>query len=99
RLIVLDEPLNAIDANTSKDLIALIERWHGEGRTVLVALHDLDLVRANFPDTLLLARGPVAWGPTKEALTAENLMVAMRMCEAFDDSAAACADDMPSQAA
>jgi len=25
--------------------------------------------------------------------------VALRMCEAFDDSAAACADDMPSRAA
>jgi zinc/manganese transport system ATP-binding protein len=99
RLIVLDEPLNAIDAKTSKDLSALITRWHGEGRTVLVALHDLDMVRANFPDTLLLARGPVAWGPTKEALTPENLMVAMRMCEAFDDHAAACADDIATRAA
>src|SRR6201985_963397 len=61
RMIVLDEPFNAIATQTSKDLVALIERWHGEGRTVLVALHDLDMVRANFPDTLLLARGPVAW--------------------------------------
>jgi zinc/manganese transport system ATP-binding protein len=99
RLIVLDEPLNAIDAKTSKDLMALISRWHGEGRTVLVALHDLDMVRANFPDTLLLARGPVVWGPTSEALTAENLMVAMRMCEAFDDDAGACADDVATRAA
>ncbi len=69
-------------------------------RTVLAALHDLDLVRANFPETLLLARGPVAWGATAEVLTADNLLEARRMCEAFDDSAAACAvDDMPSQAA
>ena len=99
RLIVLDEPFNAIDAKTSADLLALVRRWHGEGRTVLAALHDLDMVRANFPDTLLLARGPVAWGPTAETLTPENLLVAMRMCEAFDDRAAACADDVPSRAA
>ena len=99
RLIVLDEPFNAIDAKTSADLLALVRRWHGEGRTVLAALHDLDMVRANFPDTLLLARGPVAWGPTAETLTSENLLVAMRMCEAFDDRAAACADDVPSRAA
>jgi zinc/manganese transport system ATP-binding protein len=99
RLIVLDEPFNAIDAKTSIDLLALVRRWHGEGRTVLAALHDLDMVRANFPDTLLLARGPVAWGPTAETLTSENLLVAMRMCEAFDDRAAACADDVPSRAA
>jgi zinc/manganese transport system ATP-binding protein len=100
RLIVLDEPFNAIDAKTSADLLALVRRWHGEGRTVLAALHDLDTVRNHFPETLLLARGPVAWGATTEALTPENLLVAMRMCEAFDDRAAACAvDDISSRAA
>jgi zinc/manganese transport system ATP-binding protein len=100
RLIVLDEPFNAIDARTSADLLALVRRWHTEKRTVLAALHDMDLVRANFPETLLLARGQVAWGATAEVLTSDNLQEARRMCEAFDDSAAACAvDDMPSRAA
>jgi zinc/manganese transport system ATP-binding protein len=100
RLIVLDEPFNAIDAKTSADLLALVKRWHGEGRTVLAALHDMDLVRAHFPETLLLARGPVAWGLTAQVLTAENLAEARRMCEAFDETAAACAvDAIPSQAA
>jgi zinc/manganese transport system ATP-binding protein len=100
RLIVLDEPFNAIDAKTSADLLALVKRWHGEGRTVLAALHDMDLVRAHFPETLLLARGPVAWGLTAQVLTAENLTEARRMCEAFDETAAACAvDAIPSQAA
>jgi zinc/manganese transport system ATP-binding protein len=100
RLIVLDEPFNAIDAKTSADLLALVRRWHDEGRTVLAALHDFDLVRTHFPETLLLARGPVAWGPTAQALTAENLTEARRMCEAFDDTAAACAvDAMPPRAA
>jgi zinc/manganese transport system ATP-binding protein len=100
RLIVLDEPFNAIDAKTSADLLALVRHWHAEKRTVLAALHDMDLVRANFPDTLLLARGPVAWGATAEVLTADNLSQARRMCEAFDDSAEACvAGAVPSRAA
>jgi zinc/manganese transport system ATP-binding protein len=100
RMIVLDEPFNAIDARTSADLLALVRRWHEEGRTVLAALHDLDLVRANFPETLLLARGKVAWGATAEVLTSDNLQAARRMCEAFDDGAAACvADDIASRAA
>jgi len=94
RLIVLDEPFNAIDAKTSADLLALVRRWHGEGRTVLAALHDMDLVRSHFPETLLLARGPVAWGATAQVLTVENLAEARRMCEAFDDTAAACAVDI-----
>jgi zinc/manganese transport system ATP-binding protein len=92
RLIVLDEPFNAIDARTIDDLVALCKRWHGEGRTVIAALHDMDLVRANFPETLLLAREPVAWGVTADVLTAENLAEARRMCEAFDDSAPACVE-------
>jgi zinc/manganese transport system ATP-binding protein len=100
RLIVLDEPFNAIDAKTSVDLLALVKHWHGEKRTVLAALHDMELVRNHFPETLLLARGPVAWGATEQVLTAENLMVALRMCEAFDETAAACfPDDVPSRAA
>ena len=50
--------------------------------------------------TLLLARGEVAWGATADVLTGENLQQARRMCEAFDDSAGACAvDQLPSKAA
>ena len=90
RVIVLDEPFNAIDAKTSADLLELVRRWHREQRTVLAALHDMELVRANFPDALLLAREPVAWGRTPEVLTPENLIKARHMCEAFDEQAEAC---------
>jgi zinc/manganese transport system ATP-binding protein len=100
RMIVLDEPFNAIDTKTSADLLELVRRWHAEGRTVLAALHDMDLVRAHFPETLLLARGRVAWGPTPEVLTVDNLAQARRMCEAFDEGAAPCAaESVPSRAA
>jgi len=91
RVIVLDEPFNAVDAKTSADLFDLVRRWHGEKRTVLTALHDIDFVRANFPETLLLAREPVAWGNTTTVLTPENLLTARRMCEAFDEHAVECA--------
>jgi zinc/manganese transport system ATP-binding protein len=90
RVIVLDEPFNAIDAKTSADLLALVQRWHSEKRTVLAALHDLDLVRNNFPQALLLAREPVAWGATADVLTQDNILKARRMCEAFDEHAEAC---------
>jgi zinc/manganese transport system ATP-binding protein len=91
KLIVLDEPFTAIDAKTSADLLNLVRRWHSEQRTVLAALHDIDLVKASFPQSLLLAREPVAWGATRDVLTAENLNKARRMCEAFDEHAEACA--------
>jgi zinc/manganese transport system ATP-binding protein len=90
-MIVLDEPFAAIDARTSTELLRLVQRWHAERRTVLAALHDVDLVRTAFPETLLLAREPVAWGATADVLTADNLNKARHMCEAFDESAQACA--------
>jgi zinc/manganese transport system ATP-binding protein len=68
----------------------LVRRWHAEQRTVLAALHDFDLVKAHFPEALLLAREPVAWGATADVLTADNMLKARRMCEAFDERAEAC---------
>jgi zinc/manganese transport system ATP-binding protein len=90
-VIVLDEPFNAIDVKTVGDLLTLVRRWHDEERTVMAALHDIALVEQHFPQTLLLAREPVAWGDTAQVLSAENLRKAREMCEAFDDQAAACA--------
>lgn len=89
-IILLDEPFNAIDQRTVTDLITLIKRWQGEKRTVMVVVHDLDLVREHFPKTLLLARRPIAWGPTAEALSAENLGKARRFDEAWRDDAPWC---------
>jgi zinc/manganese transport system ATP-binding protein len=89
-LILLDEPFTAIDAKTQGDLLALVHRWHGEGRTIIAVLHDLETVRAHFPTTLLLAREPVAWGATPEVLTPQNLLRARQMVEAADPFAATC---------
>ena len=89
-LILLDEPFNAIDTRTVSDLIGMIQRWHGEKRTVLVVVHDLDMVREHFPETLLLARHAIAWGDTAEALMPANLLRARRFQEAWDDHAPWC---------
>jgi zinc/manganese transport system ATP-binding protein len=93
RLILLDEPFNAIDTRTVHDLIGVIQRWHGEERTVIVVLHDLDLVREHFPSTLLLARRPIAWGTTRETLRAENLMKARQLNDIADDNAPWCEEE------
>jgi zinc/manganese transport system ATP-binding protein len=91
RVILLDEPFSAIDQATTADMVRLIQRWNSEGRTVLAALHDLEMVRRAFPRTLLLAREPVAWASTADALTEANLRRARGMIEAFDPDAEHCA--------
>ena len=72
RLVLLDEPFTAIDLRTMADLLGIVQRWHGEGRTVLAVLHDLETVRTHFPETLMLARELVAHGSTAEVLTPAN---------------------------
>ena len=54
---------------TVEALLALIARWHAQGRTVIAVVHDFDQVRAHFPSTLILARTPIAWGDTQVVLT------------------------------
>jgi zinc/manganese transport system ATP-binding protein len=82
-IILLDEPFAAVDSRTTADLLDLVHRWHREGRTVLAVLHDLEQVRSHFPESLLLAREPVAWGPTPEVLTPDNLTRARRLAEGW----------------
>ncbi|MGL4236517.1 zinc ABC transporter ATP-binding protein AztA, partial [Tabrizicola sp.] len=89
-LILLDEPFTALDTRTAAELLDVVKRWHGEGRTVLAVLHDVEAVQKHFPETLLLAREKVAHGATAQVLTAENLFRARQMCEAFDDNAPVC---------
>ena len=67
-VILLDEPFAAVDAQTTSVLLDRIVEWHQEGRTVIAVLHDLGLVRAHFPATMVLARRCLAWGPTEAAL-------------------------------
>ena len=90
RVLMQDEPVNAIDARTTADLLTLLQRWKHESRTVIAVLHDLEQVREHFEQALLLARERVAWGPTAEVLKAEHLFKARQMAEAWDEAAPRC---------
>ncbi|MBG0809665.1 ABC transporter ATP-binding protein [Methylosinus sp. H3A] len=98
-VILLDEPFGAIDAKTIDDLVKIIARWREERRTVIAILHELDLARRAFPQTLLLAREPIFWGPTREALSDARVAEASRMVEAFDRDAEECRRDETPHAA
>lgn len=67
-VILLDEPFSAVDAATEADLMDIIRGWHLQGRTIVAVLHDLDLIRDAFPDTLLLGGPAPLWGATAEVL-------------------------------
>ena len=92
-LILLDEPFNAMDSKTTAALLALVQQWHQQQRTVIAVLHDDAQVREHFPQTLLLAREVVAWGATAQVLTESHLQQARAWAEAWDDTAAICNTD------
>ena len=94
-LMLLDEPFNAIDSKTTTALLALIARWHQNRQTVIVVLHNDAQVRQHFPQTVLLARELVAWGPTEGVMTQANLTTARAMAEVWDDDADRCEIDAP----
>ena len=83
-VVLLDEPFNAIDSGTTADMLGLLHAWHREGRTIVAALHDHDLVRRNFADCVLLARRCIAWGATAEVLSPDHLERARRLAAAWE---------------
>ena len=90
-MILLDEPFNAIDQKTTEDLMRVVTGWQAEGRTVIAALHDLEQVKREFPDALLMARELVAWGPVRQTLGEDNLKRARDLAASWTDPAAICA--------
>lgn len=89
-IILLDEPFNAIDQRTTQDLLHLIVTWSTEGRTVVAALHDLDMARRAFPEALLIARELIAWGPSADVLGEGNQAKARALAEGWVEDAPVC---------
>lgn len=88
--ILLDEPFNAVDTETTRDLTEVILTWHAQKRTVVLVSHELPYVRDICPTSLLLARECIAYGATHCVLSNENLKKARRMVEAVDRQAPIC---------
>jgi zinc/manganese transport system ATP-binding protein len=78
-VLLLDEPFAAVDTHTVDDLMRLLGACHAEGRTVVAVLHDMDLVRRHFPQTLLLSGHVVAWGDTAAVLNEAHLRTAREL--------------------
>jgi len=61
-VILLDEPFSAVDAATTQALLQIVRDWHEHGRTLIVVLHDMAMVRRDFPRVLSLdGQGRGAW--------------------------------------
>ena len=80
-LILLDEPFAAVDQNTEAHLLQIIDRWRGEGRVVVLVVHDLSSVLDHCTHALLLGNGQATFGDVETVVTPENLIRQKYMSE------------------
>ena len=59
-LLLADEPTGNLDPNLSRELFTLFEQISGQGATVLIASHDLELIRQTRKRVLVLSNGRLA---------------------------------------
>jgi manganese/iron transport system ATP-binding protein len=76
QVILLDEPFTGVDVQTEEAIIALLRELRAEGRVMLVSTHNLGSV-PEFCDQTILVKGTVlAYGPTAQIFTQDNLQMA-----------------------
>lgn len=52
-VLVLDEPTAGLDPNGKKEIMALVKKFHENGKTIIIVTHDMDLV-LNFAKTVIV---------------------------------------------
>lgn len=73
QVYLMDEPFAGVDAATERAIVDVLRTLQSAGKTVLVVHHDLQTVPEYFDSVLLLNMRVVAFGPTREVFTEENL--------------------------
>jgi ABC-type Mn2+/Zn2+ transport system ATPase subunit len=71
-VLLLDEPLSGVDHPSAQQIERVFAELQAEGRSLLVATHDVGQARA-WPRVLCLNHGQVAFGAPAEVLTTEVL--------------------------
>ncbi len=75
-LLLMDEPLNGLDASYRKEIFDILDQLKSMGVTVLSSHHDLDIVSEYFEKVMLLNNQIIQIGMINEVLTSENLSIA-----------------------
>ncbi len=72
-VMLLDEPFTGVDVKTEKTMIELLIELRELGHTILISTHDLASVATFCDQVVLINRTILAYGPTVEVFTQENL--------------------------
>lgn len=73
-LFLLDEPLNHLDLHYQIAMLELFKRLAGEGRSIILVLHDINLA-VRYADSVILldGHGRIDFGPSTEILNSPLL--------------------------
>jgi ABC-type Mn2+/Zn2+ transport system ATPase subunit len=72
-LLLLDEPVSGVDPTTQHAIFGVLEELRNDGKTVVVATHDLNCVVERFDQVLCLSTHLVAYGPPAEVFREDIL--------------------------
>jgi manganese/iron transport system ATP-binding protein len=78
QVLLLDEPMGGLDAAIQHELMDLFEGLRDEGKTLLVATHDLSCVTGCFNRVLLLNKRMIAYDDPSKVFTEELLNEAFK---------------------
>ncbi len=76
RVILLDEPFTGVDVSTEQAIITLLQELRKDGCIILVSTHNLGSVPEFCDQVVLINRTVLAYGPTAEVFTEQNLAMA-----------------------
>lgn len=74
-ILILDEPMAGLDMRMQKELIALLNKLHDQGITILMATHDIDFANAWSDHICIMSQGTtVMTCPTGELAEKRHLL-------------------------
>jgi manganese/iron transport system ATP-binding protein len=76
RIVLLDEPFTGVDVKTEEAIIGLLRELRAAGCIILVSTHNLGSVPEFCDQVVLINRTVLAYGPTSEVFTEQNLAAA-----------------------
>ena len=71
-ILALDEPSAGLDPRSRRELITLL---HSLDKTVLIATHDMHMVRESFPRTVVMDGGTVVADGATEAILSDQALL------------------------
>ena len=67
-ILVLDEPTAGLDPRGSEIILGLVEKFHQEGKTIILVTHDMNIVLNHSDHVIVLNEGDVAFEGTPSEL-------------------------------